>query len=127
VNKAFRIAVAGLLLVGGGASAHHSPLAVFDMKRAVEINGTFTKVNWVNPHIFFEVAGKDLKGKAATWKFESQPPAFFARAGLRKKDLTAKIGQPVRVTLNAAVDGSPIGWAKLFVFQDGTKIQLGGL
>ena len=44
------LAIVAVLLTGS-LSAHHSPSAVFDMAKPFVIQGTLTKVDWVNPHI----------------------------------------------------------------------------
>ncbi len=123
--KTLGLVAAAALLAATAAAAHHSPLAVFNMNSTTTTNGVVSKIVWVNPHVYFEVEGKDKAGNDVTYKFESQPPAFFVRAGLRSADLKAKIGKKVVVTHNPARDGSALGWAKFFKFDDGTTMQLG--
>ena len=58
--------------------AHHSIDAEFDKTKPVEITGTVTKIDWMNPHIwiYLDVKGKD--GKVVKWQFEGGPPMPFA-------------------------------------------------
>ena len=68
--RAFIWTMAVALTVAASAWAHHSPSAIFDMTKKVNITGTLTKVDWTNPHIVVLV---DVKKGDATeeWKFES--------------------------------------------------------
>jgi len=47
------------------------------------IKGVITKVDWINPHIFFTVVESKPGGK--TWRLESVPPSFMRRAGVTKE------------------------------------------
>src|SRR5690242_19069470 len=68
-------AVAALVAVA--AMAHHNMTALFDLNDRVTLNGTFTKVDWRNPHIYLTVEVKDSAGKMETWQIEGPPPSFF--------------------------------------------------
>ena len=53
-----KLGVLGLLIVGlfmatVPAFAHHSFAAEYDAKKPIEIKGTVTKVEWLNPHIYY--------------------------------------------------------------------------
>ena len=52
MNKKKMKFVTGLLLIAFGAPvlAHHSFAAVFDANVVVEVTGTVTEVEWMNPH-----------------------------------------------------------------------------
>jgi hypothetical protein len=104
--------------------AHHSPSAIFDMKKKVTLKGTVTKVDWVNPHIvmFMDVKGDD--GNVVNWKFESNPPRWFTKVGVTRSDFAAAIGQPVTVEIVAAIDGSKYGYLQKVTFPNGNLISL---
>src|ERR1700682_3410235 len=68
-------ALAALVMVA--ALAHHNMTALFDLNDRVTLNGTFTKVDWRNPHISLTVEVKDSAGKMETWLIEGPPPSFF--------------------------------------------------
>ena len=46
------LVVAGLIVGGGTASAHHSFSAEFDAAKPITIKGIVTKVDWTNPHVW---------------------------------------------------------------------------
>ena len=99
--------------------AHHSPSAEFDVTRRMTLNGTLTKVDWVNPHI---VVFMDAKGES--WKFESNPPAWFRRVGVSRADFAKAVGQTVTVEGNRAKDGSQYGYLLKITYADGNSLEL---
>ena len=79
VKSMFRLAVVGgLVLAGVSTSAHHSISAEYDEAKLIEIKGTVTRVEWVNPHAMFYVETEDKKD---TWTWELGPPAMLMRRG----------------------------------------------
>jgi hypothetical protein len=111
--------------LAAAAWAHHSPSAIFDMKKMVPITGTLTEVNWVNPHIVVMVdVMKD--GAKETWKFESNPPAWFRQVGVSRNDLAKGLGQQVTVEAVTAIDGSKYGYMQKIKMPDGTTLELVG-
>lgn len=86
------------------ASAHHSFSAEYDSKKVVTLTGTVTKVEWMNPHVYFfiDVTGED--GKPANWACEMGPPNGLQRSGWSRN--TMKVGDEVTVNGSLAKDGS---------------------
>src|SRR5437879_8648641 len=66
----FVLAIFGLLLTTLPALAHHSVLAEYDSKKPVVLNGTITRVLWINPHTFWYVDTKDAAGNMKHWQVE---------------------------------------------------------
>jgi hypothetical protein len=101
--------------------AHHSFAAEFDNSKPVKVTGKVVKVEWMNPHIWFYVDGKDeTTGKTAVWGFSAGPPATMARRGI-KKDVM-KIGDIVKVDGFLAKDGSPNASGGRVTFADGRQV-----
>jgi Family of unknown function (DUF6152) len=123
-----RALLGALILLGGSfpASAHHSTTAEFDVAHRMTLNGTLTKVDWVNPHIVVFIDAKDTSGSGSTvaWKFESNPPAWFRRVGVSRADFAKAIGQTVTVEGNRAKDGSLYGYLLKITYADGNSLEL---
>jgi len=101
--------------------AHHSFAAEFDGTKPVKVTGVVKKVEWMNPHIWFYVDGKDeLTGRSAVWGFSAGPPATLVRRGIKKDVL--KIGDTVKVDGFLAKDGSSNASGGKITFADGRQV-----
>jgi hypothetical protein len=106
------------------AWAHHSFQAEFDANKAVTLKGTLSKIDWINPHIYFYLDVKDENGKVTNWTLESIPTGFMHRAGLTRDDFV--IGDTVTVLAYRAKDGTrAFGWVQEFTFANGRKVAFG--
>src|SRR5437870_3025287 len=100
--------------------AHHSESAEYDATKPVKVTGTITKVEWMNPHIWFYVDAKDENGKVTTWGFSGGPPGMLLRRGITKDIL--KIGSIVNVEGSRAKDGSNNASGRKVTFPDGRDV-----
>ena len=124
-NRIFAVLLGAVILMPAASLfAHHSPSAIFDMKKKVILKGAVTKVDWVNPHIVLFMDVKDDSGQVENWKFESNPPRWFTKVGVNRADFAAAIGQTVEVVIVAAVDGSKYGYLQRITFPNGNEISL---
>ena len=94
----------GILLAAVPAVAHHSFAAEYDSKKPVTLKGIVTKVDWMNPHVYFYLDVKDEAGNITNWGFEMGPPNGLQRSGWTRN--TMKIGDEVIVEGTLAKDGS---------------------
>ena len=115
--------VAGLALLSAPAFAHHSFAAEFDQEKKIELSGTVTKVEWMNPHAHFLVAVKDAAGKSVIWDFETGSPNALSRRGVTRHSL--KEGDVVKVVGYRAKDGSNLASAGTVTFADGRSVFAG--
>jgi hypothetical protein len=100
--------------------AHHSFAAEFDSAKAIDFQGVVTKVEWMNPHVYFYVDVKDPQtGKVQNWGCEMGSPNGLTRQGWTRN--TLKIGMVVKVEGSAAKDGSSVANARN-VTVDGKKL-----
>ena len=53
--------------------AHHSFAAEYDRSKPIKFTGTVTKVEWMNPHIYYYVDVKDQSGKTGAVKTTPVP------------------------------------------------------
>jgi hypothetical protein len=80
------------------ALAHHS-FGQFEMKVEQHWSGTLTKMHFINPHSYMEIAVVDEKGKKATIRCEMRAAVLLTRSGWSKEMF--KIGSHIEV------DGHP--------------------
>ena len=104
--------------------AHHSPSAIFDMSKRIAMTGTLTKIDWINPHIVVYIDAKAEDGKAESWVFESNPPAWFRRVGVGRADFAKSVGQSVKVEGVGAKDRSLYGYLQKITLADGVSLEL---
>ena len=108
---------ASLLLV---LLLHHSFAAEFDSTKPVELKGTVTRLDWVNPHAWIYLDVKDAKGTVTSWGCELGSPNLLMRNGWSRDSL--KAGDSIVVTGSRAKDGSNIANARTVRLADGKRI-----
>jgi hypothetical protein len=113
------VAVFGALLAVTPAMAHHSFSAEYDSKKPVTLKGTVTKVDWMNPHVYFYLDVTDEKGIITNWGLEMGPPNGLERSGWSRN--TMQVGDQVIVDGTLAKDGSKQANARSVTMADTGK------
>jgi Family of unknown function (DUF6152) len=117
------LALASAFVLAAPLMAHHGFSVEFDETKPVTLTGVVTRMEFMNPHIYFYVDVKDTKGKAVNWAFEGSPPNILYRQGVRKD--TIKPGDVVTVKGFRARDGAHLVAANTVTFQDGRQLTVG--
>jgi hypothetical protein len=118
-------------VLAGGASvtiatrsaAHHAFAAEFDAAKPVTVQGTISKVRFVNPHSWLYLDVKDRAGNVVNWGFEFGTPNSLKVKGLGKDDV--RPGSPIRVEGFRAKNGGAFGYAQTLTLGDGRRVQTG--
>ena len=104
-------------------SAHHGFAVEFDQNSPVTLTGVVTKMEFMNPHIYFYVDVKGKDGRVVNWAFEGGPPNVIYRRGWRKD--TLKPGDAVTVKGFRAKDGTHLAACATVKLPDGREISAG--
>ena len=102
------------------SEAHHSFAAVFDPDRPIEITGTVTNVEWMNPHVWIYVDALTDDGGIENWAFELGSPNGLIRRGWRHDSLAE--GQTVTVRGVLARDGTSRGAVRTIMLPNGASL-----
>src|SRR5215475_8203367 len=97
------VVTATLLLAAVPVLAHHAFSAEFDANKQVNLRGTVSKVEWINPHAWIHMDVKGPDGKTVSWMIELGPPNALLKRGWTKKSLP--VGTEILVTGYQAKDG----------------------
>jgi Family of unknown function (DUF6152) len=77
----------GIFLARTPAAAHHAFAAEFDASQPMELHGTLTKIEWINPHSWVHVSVKRPNGQVENWEVEVGPPNSILRQGWTRDSL----------------------------------------
>jgi hypothetical protein len=84
--------------------AHHAFATEFDANKPVTKKGIVTKIDWMNPHVWFYLNVKTESGVIENWGFEMGGPNGLRSQGWTKD--TMKIGDELVVEGFLARNGS---------------------
>jgi hypothetical protein len=125
MKTGFAALVIGMSLALGAeaALAHHSFAAEFDADKPIDISGTVTKIEWMNPHTFFYVDVEGEDGTYVNWAIELGSPNGLMRRGWTRNSMT--IGDTVNVVGSQARDGSYKANARTVTLASGERMFAG--
>lgn len=117
--------VAGICLFAASSTplAHHSVGSEFDVNSEVSLEGTVTKVEWFNPHIWVYLDVESPDGTSAEYQCEGSSPNSLRRRGWTRDSL--RPGDRVMITgLRARLDPYTC-YARAVRLADGTRLFSG--
>ena len=113
----------GLWLTAAPGWAHHAFSAEFDASQPIQLQGTVTRFELINPHawIHIDVTGQD--GQVVRWMIEGGAPNALIRRGFTQRSLA--VGTEILVDGYRAKDGANRANGKDITFPDGRKLFVG--
>lgn len=114
---------AALLATAVPAVAHHAFSAEFDATKPIRLQGTITRMEWINPHSWMHVDVTNDDGTVDSWMIEAGPPGALVRRGWKKDSVQP--GTEVYVEGYQALDGTNKANGRDVTLPDGTKLFAG--
>jgi hypothetical protein len=118
-----RVRLAMVFLAAIPMWAHHAFTAEFDSTKHLKLQGTVTRVEWINPHSWIHLDVKGPDGMVTSWMIEGGSPNALLRRGLAKGSLP--VGTEIVVDGYQAKDGSNRANGRDITFSDGRKLFMG--
>jgi hypothetical protein len=113
----------GIFAAGATASAHHAFAAEFDKDKPIQLEGTVTRMQWINPHPWIHIDVKTKDGKIEKWMIEASAPNNLLRRGFNRDSLPP--GTFIKVDGYQALDGSKRANGTALTFADGKHLFIG--
>lgn len=63
------------------ANGHHAFASVFDRTKPIDLRGAVSRVEWMNPHVWFYLDVQSEDGEVENWGFEMGSPNTLSRRG----------------------------------------------
>jgi hypothetical protein len=111
--------LAGLVLSAVPASAHHAWVG-YDMNTNTTVQGTVSKFEFINPHVWIYLDVKDAKGNIQKWETGGPSPIRMGGNGWNKNSL--KPGDTITVVGNKIEDGTNKIRLDRVIFPDGHQL-----
>jgi hypothetical protein len=118
--KTFGAAAAFALALADVALAHHG-ISNFDLNKDLQLAGTLTKVDLLNPHSWMYLDVKDASGKVSSWRCEMRAATVLKRSGW-SQDMF-KPGTQITVTGSPERNKPNICYLGTVILADGTSMN----
>ena len=99
---------------------HHSLNAEYDQNKPVSLTGTFTQLDWRNPHAWIYLTVKNANGGTENWRCELGSPNAMSRVGFTRDSI--KEGEEIVLDGLLAKKGENICSARVVKSKDGKTL-----
>lgn len=113
----------GLALATNPVHAHHSFAAEFDVNQPVTLEGTVTKMEWINPHAWLHIDVKNADGSTTPWMIEGATPNTLLRRGFTRD--AVKAGMEITILGYRAKNGANRANGRDLILPDGSRLFMG--
>jgi hypothetical protein len=118
------IATLVLGLLPAASQAHHAFASSFDVNLPLELHGTVTRVELINPHSWIHIDVVNDEGVTESWRIEGGSPNALFRNGITKNSIP--VGSELIITGYGARDGTLRAVGANITFADGRPVFFGG-
>lgn len=108
------------LFVSVALLGHHSLTAEYDTTKPVTLNGTFTQLDWLNPHAWIYLDVKNSSGGVDNWRCELGSPNAMSRVGFSRDSI--KPGEEIVIDGILAKKGTNICSTRVVKSKDGRTL-----
>jgi hypothetical protein len=98
MTRKMLLGLAGFLMFGIAAFAHHSLGATYEGDKEVKLEGKIVQLLLRNPHSFLQIDVPEKDGTMQRWSLEWRSSGQLGQAGIKRD--TLKAGDEVVVTVN---------------------------
>jgi hypothetical protein len=98
MTRKLLLGLAGALIFGVAAYAHHSLGATYEADKEIKLEGKIVQLLLRNPHSFLQIDVPDKDGTMQRWSLEWRSSGQLGQAGIKRD--TLKAGDEVVVTAN---------------------------
>ena len=116
------VTVCASLLLAVPVAAHHAFSLEFDADKPITLEGTVTRVEWINPHAWLHIDVESDSGETESWMIEAGSPNTLVRRGMTRDSIP--VGTEVVVFGYRHRNGSNAANGRDVTLPDGTKLFL---
>lgn len=103
MKNIYAVVICVASILASPVSAHHSA-SIFDRETVLAFQGTVTRFNWTNPHVYIYVETRDEVAGLVEWEIETDATPILTRSGWTAESLPPGSQVVVRANPDRNVD-----------------------